>query len=83
MQFKYENPKSLQETNGWTDQDIEKYLTFLESADPETLRTIHKKAGINMFSDNEPVDPEQAIFVLTGGHDISKEELFKILDEYL
>lgn len=79
---KYCNPENLIRDLGWTHGQIARYLKFLEEADPETLRGLHRRAGIKMFEEAEKVDPEQAVLVLVNGKDIRKEELFKIIDDH-
>ncbi len=80
---KYESSEGLIENNGWTQEQVERYLPFLDTADPEVLRQILKKTGVGMFRDDEPVDEEQAVLVLCRQSDVKKEDLFKVLDEYI
>jgi len=79
--FQYQNPVSMIEHLGWTQEQVDRYLSFLEQVNIETLGLILEDAGIR-FSDND-FDEEQAVLVLTNGHDVSKEQLFKILDKYI
>lgn len=79
----YENPKNLIERGGWTEAQVDRYLGFIEHADPELLREILKKTGVQMFRDDQRVDEEQAVFVLCRQSDVKKEDLFRVVDEYL
>ncbi len=80
---KYENSEKLVEHDGWTREQVGRYLQFLDTADPEVLREILKETGVQMFRDDEPVDEEQAVLVLCRQSDVKKEDLFRVLDEYI
>jgi hypothetical protein len=82
IEGKYENPEGLLH-DGWTEEQVDRYLGFIENADPEILREILRKTGVKMFKDDEPVDEEQTVLVLCRQSDVKKENLFKVLDEYI
>ncbi len=82
IEGKYENPNGLLEI-GWTEEEVDRYLGFIENANSEVLREILKKTGVKMFKDDEPVNQEQSVLVLCRPSDVKKETLFKVLDEYI
>lgn len=80
---KYESSEKLIEYDGWTRKQVKRYLPFLDTANPELLREILKRTGVDMFKDNEPVDEEQAILALCRQSDVKKEDLFRVLGDYI
>ena len=64
----------------WTKEEINYYLSILETADSEFLRELLLRCDIKMFSEKEPIDKEQAVSILTKEADVNKRTLFKNID---
>ena len=73
-------------TNNFDDWDnkvlLLKIVQYLENIDINILQEIVSKCGIKFEGNNENVmDKEQLIYVLFG-HDIKREKLLQVLNEY-
>lgn len=66
---------------GWTPADISTYLPKIEALGDLELLELHTLCNISMFNSGEPVDRDQAIFVLINPKDTEKELLFSSLDK--